>query len=329
MKNWGLYINGELADPFIYASGKTQADVITDTLKLFKTFDIVFIHGAVGSGKSVVAVTLGGLMGRGIIAVPTKILQNQYVEDYQGDIKIIFDNKEIEIGMLLGRDNFPCPHMGGDTRCSSPKLVCTKSLNGQTRTEVAKECVYWNPVFHSLLDFEDLKNIYVYASHSGITYFHKRGDGCGYYDQYIHFVKANCCVMNSAKWEIETILKRKPKVGLEIIDEADAWLDGLTLHNTINKYFFNRFLDIAEHGRDRSLYEDINNIFMQFKNIPDELQEYEPYAPYLLKEFPQIVKLLTALGGICTNSSNDQLRNYGLKLARIENYLNVVHQEYF
>ena len=46
--------------------------------------------------------------------------------------------------------------------------------------------------------------------------------------------------MNSAKWEAETWLGRKPKVPVEIIDEGDEFLDGLTYRTSVTRRLFER-----------------------------------------------------------------------------------------
>ena len=51
--------------------------------------------------------------------------------------------------------------------------------------------------------------------------------GCGYFDAHHAFAAADVIVLSNAKWQVETELGRKPKVELEVFDEADGFLDEL------------------------------------------------------------------------------------------------------
>ena len=68
--------------PLKYSNGKTQEDVIDELIEAFDDYDIVFLKGAVGTGKSVIALHLIKYFGKGIITTPTKILEEQYHKDY-------------------------------------------------------------------------------------------------------------------------------------------------------------------------------------------------------------------------------------------------------
>jgi len=48
---------------------------------------------------------------------------------------------------------------------------------------------------------------------------------CPYYKQFYSYVESDVIVFNSSKWHFETMMGRKPKVQVEIIDEGDYWLD--------------------------------------------------------------------------------------------------------
>lgn len=65
---------------------------------------------------------------------------------------------------------------------------------------------------------------------------------CGYYKQFYSYVDSDVIVFNSAKWNLETMMGRKPKVNVEIVDEGDYWLDSQAttielMRSTIDKIF--------------------------------------------------------------------------------------------
>lgn len=67
-------------------------------------------------------------------------------------------------------------------------------------------------------------------------------DVCPYYKQFYSYVESDVIVFNSAKWNLETLMGRKPKVKVEIIDEGDYWLDSQATtieltRSTIDKIF--------------------------------------------------------------------------------------------
>ena len=85
-----------LMPPIIYSNNKSQEDVTNEIIETFKTHDVVTVKGGVGSGKSVIALHLVSHYGSGIIVVPTKILERQYVDDYCGN-KYHFDMGNIVV----------------------------------------------------------------------------------------------------------------------------------------------------------------------------------------------------------------------------------------
>ena len=50
-------------------------------------------------------------------------------------------------------------------------------------------------------------------------------DVCPYYKQFYSYVDSDIIVMNSAKWQLETRIGRKPLTDVETFDEGDYWLD--------------------------------------------------------------------------------------------------------
>lgn len=67
-------------------------------------------------------------------------------------------------------------------------------------------------------------------------------DVCPYYKQFYSYIESDVIVFNSAKWKLETMMERKPKVNVEIIDEGDYWIDSQAttvelMRSTIDKVF--------------------------------------------------------------------------------------------
>ena len=58
--------------------------------------------------------------------------------------------------------------------------------------------------------------------------FYHRKKGCSYYDQYLAYLDADTIIFNSAKYLAEFSIGRKPATDVEIIDEADEFLDSLS-----------------------------------------------------------------------------------------------------
>ncbi|MDP6459989.1 MAG: helicase C-terminal domain-containing protein, partial [Candidatus Hydrothermarchaeota archaeon] len=195
-------------------------------------------RGGIGSGKSIIAATICGAMDRGIINVPIKALQEQYQEDYEGRRRIKLGEKTLGIQILKGRDNFICErHREKGYRCSRKSLVCTVPLDSETpRWKVAKECPHWAPIYpvkiRSLVD--SMKGrLMEYPSVTGKQFIYFREEPCGYYAQNTTYADADVIVYNNAKWLADTAIGRKPAVDVEVFDEGDLFLDGLSTRTRI------------------------------------------------------------------------------------------------
>lgn len=283
MVSWGLVdTDGRVLPPFVYTNGKTQEDVVEEIILKLRDSDIVFLRGGVGTGKSPIALHLIGYYGKGIISTPTKLLERQYTEDYCGSSgkKIIVSPGEyIDINFLMGRWNFRCPRSKGRLRCSHRSLVCVKRLpKDYSRCSVAMVCPFWSPVYRPGRCAILLKRpgeVIEYESVKGERVFYRAEHPCPYYDQFIHFTKPGAIIMNSAKWEVETLLGRKPKVPIEIIDEGDEYLDGLNFSVSIAKNDFNRI------RRERLVELNyLNEMEASFEDLIDEYG-YDGYDGYL------------------------------------------------
>lgn len=107
---WNLYQNENFLKPLCFSNGKTQEDIVKETLDLIhKGKKIIFIHGVCGTGKSAIALNLAKELGKASIVVPGKNLQAQYKKDYEGSKYLLKNNKEkLKISVITGRKNHKC-----------------------------------------------------------------------------------------------------------------------------------------------------------------------------------------------------------------------------
>lgn len=124
---WNLYKKGELLQPLRFSNGKTQEDIVNETVSAIKSGEkIIFIHGMCGTGKSAIALNIAKELGKSSIIVPVKSLQSQYQKDYGSDSaeskQILKDNKEkLKISVITGRNNHPCKFLE-DSQNTIPRI---------------------------------------------------------------------------------------------------------------------------------------------------------------------------------------------------------------
>lgn len=267
---WRLYNSrtGEAPPPREY-NHRDQYDVVRETLEALQKYDVVLLQGAVGTGKSVIALHLIAEFGKGIIQTPSIALEKQYHRDYEvGDRHVLLDDgSPLKVSGIKGRNNFQCPcnysivgeddphtytkrikmvRKNEETSCDAADLPCRirleGALKGWTRYEIARICPYWSPIHEEetihtwgkALDREPIPYNAVGGRYAVIRRNHSEDENCPYLRQFTSYVKRNVAlVMNSAMWETETLAGRKPRVPIEIIDEGDAYLDGLCFQEQI------------------------------------------------------------------------------------------------
>lgn len=279
--HWGLVDSDTLTlPPFVYSNGKNQLDVVNEIIEKFDEHNMIFLRGAVGTGKSPIALHLIGHYGKGIISTPTKLLEYQYKNDYgkKGSTRIILsDRTKLSINFLMGRSNFICDLT--NKYCSHYNLACTKRIpQGESRYSLASQCPGWSPVYAPRWAPSALRATHQpidYVSIDGVKTFYLSENPCDYYNQFIHFTKPGAIVMNSSKWEVETWLGRKPKVPLEIIDEGDEYLDGLSYKTSILEQFFSRIIKKYTEMQ----YEDVDI---------SQIEETQTHFYELIKNFGTI-----------------------------------------
>lgn len=322
--NWSLYKGDNFLEPLSYSTGKDQKDLVEEILNEFRNNRVVFLKGMVGTGKSAVALNLVKELGRGVFSVPTKPLQDQYINDYEKELKILKnEEKPLEIKFLKGRNNFHCPYSeeadedcscfqckGDDARANCQHLPCTVSIvDGElkdhvilkesskvteqdlreeenlSRLKVGELCPYWSPLYNFELKRQGFSSE-KYSSVHGVSYWNKReNDPCPFYRQFRSYLDSDVIVYNSKMYEIETLYsERKPVVDVEIIDEADLFLDQLNMKTSIYKSTLEKIRDsIDSPGTKEQRY--IEEVFFIFDEVirENELNKFDNRVNNFLK----------------------------------------------
>ena len=259
---WSLYSDKESLEPLKFTNGKTQEDVVKEIVDLSKKHKVIFLHGTCGTGKSAIALNIARILGKSSIVVPVKALQKQYEEDYLTEKHVKkLDGKKMKIAMITGKDNHDSIIKPG-VSCADPNLPENIKITERNfeklqeyvklnpfidrdrlplkdirRASVASSNPYWSPIvpenyeMKSLTDARKMK----YLGVNGQTYvFYHRKSGCSYYDQYLSYIKSDVIIFNSAKYLAEMSIGRKPLTEVDIIDEADEFLDSFFKQASLN-----------------------------------------------------------------------------------------------
>ncbi|PTD93698.1 hypothetical protein C9439_06520 [archaeon SCG-AAA382B04] len=329
-KRWSLYKEEELLDPLRYSSGKNQADLVKEIIDKFNENDIVFLEGMVGTGKSAVALNIAKELGRAIFSVSTKPLQDQYVEDYEEDLTIYKNGEPLKIEFIKGRNNFECPYVresgiecncyrckGARTTADCSHLPCSVSIvDGELKSsvllheeadlseselrerenlsklKVAELCPYWSPLYNFPLE-KDGFSAREYQSVNGKSFWNEREEKtCPFFSQFESYLNSDIIVYNSMMYEIESLYtERKPMVDLEIIDEADLFLDNLNMKTRILERTLDRTINSIPSplsDKEKNSIEIINSSFNDFLDKNEvsefnrEVNEFLSSLDYLL-----------------------------------------------
>lgn len=302
---WNLHNSeNELVSPLIYTNGKSQEDVTQEVIEMFQSYDVVALKGGVGSGKSVVALRVVSHYGSGIIAVPTKVLQRQYVENYCTGRHYHFNlgDRILPVNFMFGRTNFTCDFSGGN--CANSDAPCNRKLMSEERRyQAASECLGWSPIYSSSFISEGMIDSLPhceqieYQSVKGRKMFFCSDDPCEYYEQFLHYTRDGAIIMNLAKWEAETWAGRKPLTEVEIIDEGDTLLDGLSYKRSIRDTFFERL-----RRRNEITGEEHILLFEKYRQCIQRNRGYEGLVNGSIIEFLDIfVKKLDEKVGMTQN----------------------------
>lgn len=260
---WSLFSNGKKLEPLKFTNNKSQEDIVKEVVGLIEEGNkVVFIHGVCGTGKSAIALNIARALGRASIVVPVKSLQRQYEEDYMGKKYVLKDGKKLKIAMITGRDNHDSIIKPGIS-CADPFLpetikiteknygqiaeyyeqnplikhkVDTLDTKTMKRISIAPANPYWSPIASKEIELhlpDAKKKKYKGLNGKDFVFYHRK-QGCSYYDQYQAYLDADVIIFNSTKYKIETALDRKPATEVEIIDEADEFLDSFSTQEELN-----------------------------------------------------------------------------------------------
>lgn len=342
---WSLYQNNELLNPLKFSNGKTQEDIVKEIVTLIeKGRKIILLHGVCGTGKSAIALNIARAVGKTSIVVPIKSLQKQYEEDYMGKKYVIKPNGEkMKIAMITGRENHDSIILPGKS-CADTSLPDTIKITEKNRDKIleyynenpfinsdavplikslkrisiAPANPYWSPILPSTIELNQLRDAkkkkYMAMSGEEFIFYHRK-TGCSYYDQYLAYINADVIIFNSAKYLTEISSGKKPETEIEIIDEADEFLDKLSNSAEINLTRLNLALrtivtetDGAEISRKRAIelidLEEKNKIALGV----DEKQIYKINETKIL----EILKILLSNVELETEIALDEL-NYANK----------------
>jgi len=295
---WSLYKNNLKLAPLKFSNNKTQEDVVKEVVNLIKSGKkMIFLHGVCGTGKSSIALNIARVLGTASIVVPIKSLQGQYKKDYMGEMFLLKSNgQKLRISMITGRDNHDSLFKPG-VSCAYAFLPDTiqiieknfkklkefyeenpfirhkgiNNINQLKRISIAPVNPYWSPIIPikyqpNLPDAE--KKTYKGLRGTDFVFYHRK-KGCTYYDQYQAYFDSDVLIFNSAKYKIEVALDRKPVTNVEIIDEADEFLDSFSTQSELNLTRLRNALShiYPEHNGTVEIIERINNLIkLEIKN---------------------------------------------------------------
>ena len=260
---WSLYQDEKRLEPLKFKNKKTQEDVVREIVDLSKTHKVIFLRGTCGSGKSAIALNVARILGKSSIVVPVKALQRQYEEDYIAKKHVVkLDGKKMKIAMITGRTNHDSIIQQGIS-CADPSLPENIRITERNREKILKYVKenpflknpegldienlrritiaaanpYWSPIIPSTFELKSLTDAKKkrYKGCNGENYiFYHRKKGCSYYDQYLSYIYSDVIIFNSAKYRAELSIGRKPLTKVDIIDEADEFLDSFFQQDELN-----------------------------------------------------------------------------------------------
>jgi Rad3-related DNA helicase len=261
--SWSLYSGNNKLAPLKFSNNQTQEDIVNKIVSFIKGgTKIVLLHGVCGTGKSAIALNIARQLGKTSIVVPVKGLQRQYEEDYTNKKYLIKkDGKKMKIAMITGRENHDSIIQPG-VSCADPFLPDTIKITDKNyrkikeyyetnplaktkevpdlklvkRISIAPANPYWSPILPASFDLQlkDAKKKKYTGLQGKEFIFYHRKQGCSYYDQYQSYIDADVIIFNAAKYKIENLLDKKPETEVDIIDEADEFLDNFSTQEELN-----------------------------------------------------------------------------------------------
>ena len=313
---WSFYKNDIYLEPLVFSNKKSQLDVAKEVIKAIKeNHKVIFIKGVCGSGKSTIALNIAKEFKKASIVVPVKTLQNQYKEDYTNNFQIKKKDKNLKITVIDGRNNHKCPYK--NTSCDDRELPCTidikednmpilkeyleqnilaeeiRGIKDIRRKSIATACPYWSPLIPKEVKYnlEGAKEIEYDAINNKKVICYKRKPGCSYYDQFDSYIDSDVIIFNSKKYELETIMDRKPQTDIEIIDECDEFLDKLSAEKEINLNRLSLRISNLQNPKLKELTLEVNDLISQIRYTEEILLIKDTKLLNLLNYFLKNIEL--------------------------------------
>jgi len=330
VSGFNLYRESSKLKPLLFSNNKTQEDVVSEVINAIgKGKKIIFIRGVCGTGKSAIALNIANKFEKTSIIVPGKALQKQYKDDYSSEKYVLKNNhKKLKIKVITGRANHKCLYR---SNCSADQydLPCKIEIKEKNldklreylrennrvkkdlelkdirRISVAPVCPFWSPVIPSEYDFPlgGEKRKYTGLKEIPFTIYNRK-KGCTYYNQFNSYIDSEVIVFNSAKYLLETVMNRKPKTDIEIIDECDEFLDSFSNIKRLNlNRLLSSLINVFSDDPDldhviRKIIELVRDLIQQgnmrmFSKDIDEVKNTGVYdlLKYFL-DYPQLVEII-------------------------------------
>lgn len=235
-----------------------------------------------------------------------EILQTRKVET-NSNLFNIFENseKESNLNFLDSCDNsfLPCKIEIKEKNIKTLKKYYQENpehsqdgnldLKTSKRLAIAPACAYWTPILPAEMKINLVADKKEYDAVSGKRAFYFRKQGCPYYDQFKSYLDSDVIIFNSQHYLLETLIGRKPKTDVEIIDECDEFLDNFAIEGNINLNRLRNELTMfnSESIREKKIVEtvleDVNSLIYESvkHNEDDILQVGNSKIGDLIKSF--------------------------------------------
>jgi len=153
--------------------------------------------------------------------------------------------------MIKGRANFTCKRYP-TRKCSDKKLPCVRRLGKkETRWTATEKCPHF--VYMSAQDYSNDKRFQTCVDYDAVSERYGKINlpkvPCSYYKQFLAYAENDVIILNSAMWNFERVIGRMPKRGFTFLDEADLFLDSLTLRTSFSQYRLER---LEKEGQEKS-----------------------------------------------------------------------------
>ncbi len=169
------------------------------------------------------------------------------------------------------------------------KLTNFSTITDVKRLSIAPICPYYSPIIPEEFEIQKFKdaNKITYQGLNNKTFnIYQRKPGCPYYEQYQAYANSDVLIFNSLKYKLETLMDRKPKTELEIIDECDEFLDSFANLEKINlnKLLLSLNFVFAETKKSQEAVQELINISNKIKKQFKESNEIHKIQNTLIEE---------------------------------------------